>query len=416
MSGRKPSIRVPNLGSLVCCLAVLVSPSAVLAQDAIVHAARVLDGRGALLENVSIRIRDGRIADVRPRPGSPEDATYDLGDLTVLPGLIDTHVHIGWHFDSNGKTHSRAVEETLAQTALYGVENAYVTLMGGVTTVQSLGSATDADLRDWIARGTIPGPRILTSLRSVNARTGSAAEIRAFVTAQADAGADVVKVFASASIRDGGAPTLTLEQLHAACGQAAIHGLRSVVHAHGPESARRSIEAGCTTIEHGSLLDRATLELMAERGTYFDPNVDLIFRNYFENKERFLGIGNYTDEGFAQMERAAPSVLEVFKQALTIPDLNLVFGTDAVAGAHGRKRAGTGLSRHRGRSRCDGGDRLGNVACRRVARARGRDRRDCARHPSRLDRGGGRPAHRHHRARARAFRDEAWGGVLRAVT
>jgi adenine deaminase len=75
---------------------------------------------------------------------------------------------------------------------------------------------------------------------------------------------------------------------------------------------------------------------MAQRGTYFDPNIDLIFRNYFENKQKFLGVGNYTEEGFAQMERAVPSVLEVFKQALTIPDLKMVFGTDAVAGAHGR--------------------------------------------------------------------------------
>lgn len=329
-------IRARYVGTLVCGLALFVLPSVVSAQEVIVRTARVLDGRGAVLEDVSIRIRDGRIGDVGPTEGSSDAATYDLGDLTVLPGLIDTHVHIGWHFDANGKTHSAAVEETPGQTALYGVENAYVTLMGGVTTVQSLGASTDADLRDAIARGTIPGPRILTSLRSVNARTGVPDAIRAFVDEQADAGADVVKVFASASIRDGGAPTLTLEQLRAACGQATTRGLRSVVHAHGPESARRSVDAGCTTIEHGSLLDRDTLELMAANGIYFDPNVDLIFRNYFEHKQKFLGVGNYTEEGFAQMGRAAPSVLAVFKQALTIPGLNVVFGTDAVAGAHGR--------------------------------------------------------------------------------
>ncbi len=94
--------------------------------------------------------------------------------------------------------------------------------------------------------------------------------------------------------------------------------------------------AGCTVIEHGALLDSATLELMAAHATYYDPNIHLIFRNYFENKERFLSIGNYTEEGFAQMERAVPTALAVFQQALATPNLKVVFGTDAVAGAHGR--------------------------------------------------------------------------------
>ena len=77
------------------------------------------------------------------------------------------------------------------------------------------------------------------------------------------------------------------------------------------------------------------MSLMAERGVYFDPNTHLIFRNYFDNKASYLGIGNYNDEGFRQMELAVPSVLDVFKQGLQIPGLKMVFGTDAVAGAHG---------------------------------------------------------------------------------
>jgi imidazolonepropionase-like amidohydrolase len=146
----------------------------------------------------------------------------------------------------------------------------------------------------------------------------------------------VIKIFASKSIRDGGAPTMTQEQLDAACGEARAHHLRVAVHAHGVESARRAALAGCTSIEHGALLDAATLRLLAERGTWFDPNIDLVFRNYFENKQRFLGIGNYTEEGFEQMRRAVPQALAVFKQALKTPGLKIVFGTDAVAGSHGR--------------------------------------------------------------------------------
>jgi imidazolonepropionase-like amidohydrolase len=177
---------------------------------------------------------------------------------------------------------------------------------------------------------------VLTSLGSIGERTGSPEEIREAVQRFAADGADVIKIFASASIRVGGTPTLSQEQLDAACGEARAHGLRTAVHAHGPESAQRSVRAGCTVIEHGALLDDATLDMMAEHGTFYDPHIGLIFSNYFDNKDRYLGVGNYTEEGFAQMERAVPTALAVFKNALTKPTLKIVFGTDAVAGAHGR--------------------------------------------------------------------------------
>src|SRR6185295_5921803 len=92
----------------------------------------------------------------------------------------------------------------------------------------------------------------------------------------------------------------------------------------------------CTSLEHGTFLDAATLRYLAERGMYFDPNIDLVLRNYFENKPRFLGLGNYTVEGFAYMAKAIPKALAVFQQGLKTPGLKIVFGTDAVAGGHGR--------------------------------------------------------------------------------
>jgi imidazolonepropionase-like amidohydrolase len=160
--------------------------------------------------------------------------------------------------------------------------------------------------------------------------------LRAHVNRVADEGADVVKVFASQSIRTGGGPTMSQEQMNAICGEAKKRGLRVAVHAHGVESVVRAVNAGCTSIEHGALIDQPTLDLMAARGTYFDPNTDLIFRNYFENKAHYLGTPGYTEEGFEAMEKAVPRVLEVFKKALRTPKLKIVFGTDAVAGAHGR--------------------------------------------------------------------------------
>lgn len=299
-----------------------------------IRAGHVLDGRGGEVRDVIITIVDGRITSIRPGTGP---ATYDLGDLTLMPGGIDTHVHINWHFDADGKTHDATPrEESQAQAMLYAVENAAITLRSGITTVQSVGSRIDGDLRDFVARGSIAGPRILTSLGSISERTGPPDSMRAAVRRFKDQGADVIKVFASASIRDGGAATMTQAQLDAVCGEARAQGLRAVVHAHGPESARRSTLAGCTSIEHGALLDDATLDLMAEHHMFYDPNIGLVLQNYLDNRSKFEGVGNYNEEGFRYMEEAVPTALAVFRMALERPGLRIVFGTDAVAGAHGR--------------------------------------------------------------------------------
>lgn len=317
-------------------LAGLLAPSLLAAQGApiVLRAGQLLDGRGGSLRDATVVVEHGRITRVGEAAGP---VTYDLSGLTLLPGGIDTHVHLGWHFDADGKTHDAPeAEESPEQAMLYAVENAYATLMGGVTTVQSLGAPLDGDLRDFIARGVIPGPRVLTSLRSLSDRTGGPEQLRAAVRQLRAEGADVIKIFASASIRDGGAATMSQEQLDAACGEATRLGLRSAVHAHGPESAQRAARAGCTVIEHGALLDDATLDLLAERGTFWDPNIGLVLQNYLENRSQFEGVGNYNQEGFAHMERAVPVALEAFRKGLRRPALKIVFGTDAVAGSHGR--------------------------------------------------------------------------------
>jgi len=202
--------------------------------------------------------------------------------------------------------------------------------------VQSLGSQIDKTVRDAIARGVIPGPRILTAYRPIENNKLTPDQMRAAVDKLAADGADVVKVFASESIRTGGGPTMSQEQMNAICDEAKKHNLRVVVHAHGPESVRRAVLAGASSIEHGVLIGQPELDLMADHGTYFDPQLDLIFRNYFENKSRYLGTPGYTEEGFAAMHAAGPKALHVFQLGVKTPKLKIVFGTDAVAGAHGR--------------------------------------------------------------------------------
>jgi imidazolonepropionase-like amidohydrolase len=108
------------------------------------------------------------------------------------------------------------------------------------------------------------------------------------------------------------------------------------VHAHSAESAKAATLAGCTAIEHGAYVTDEVFELMAQHGTYYDPNIGLVLQNYLENKEKFLGIGNYNEQGFAFMEKGIAIVRETFQRALKHKDLKIVYGTDAVAGAHGR--------------------------------------------------------------------------------
>ena len=313
-------------------LAALLLSTPLSAKEIVIRAARLIDGRGGLFTNAAVVVDGTKIVRIDVHPTR---ADYDLGDRTLLPGGIDTHVHIGWHFDSAGRS-SNGENERAEESMLYGVENAYRTLMGGITTVQSLGAPSDKPLRDAVARGVIPGPRILTAIDPISDNKLTPDQIREAVRRLKSEGADVVKIFASESIRSGGGPTMSQEQMDAACGEAKLLGLRAAVHAHGPESVKRAVLAGCTSIEHGALIDQATLDLMAAHGTYFDPNIDLVFRNYFENKSHFIGIDNYTEEGFAQMAKAAPKALNVFQLGLRTKGLKIVFGTDAVAGSHGR--------------------------------------------------------------------------------
>ena len=317
---------------LVTC--VWVSLSAVLAAQSppiTIRAGTVLDGKGGVVRNAVLVVRGSKIERVGPASGP---ATYDFQRLTVLPGMIDVHVHIAWHFGPDGKLSQRR-DEPQPEAMGYTLENAYETLMGGFTTVQSVGSPIDQPARDAIARGVIPGARILTSIGAITNPKMSVEEIRERIRQFKAEGADLVKIFASASIRTGGKQTLSDEQIEAACGEAKAEGLRTLVHVYGADTIKTVIKAGCTEIEHGAFIDEEGLKLAAEHGTYFDPNIFLVTDNYLSHRRNYEGIGSYNDEGFAAMEKSLPIYLAMFKRALQVKGLKIVFGTDAVAGAFG---------------------------------------------------------------------------------
>jgi len=300
----------------------------------IIAASTVLDGKGGTLRDVRITVAGSKIAAITPGTAGPAD--YDLRGLTVLPGWIDAHVHITWIFGKDGK--NAGTEGTTQEDAYKALSNAWLTLMAGFTTVQSVGSPNDVPLRDAIAHGILPGPRILTAVQPLEGKgeaTGTPDEIRAFVRKQKADGADLIKIFASKSIRLGGGMTLSQEQLNAACDEAKKQGLRTLVHAY-KDAVRAATLAGCTEIEHGTLATDDDLKLMAEKGVYFDPQCGLVLENYLAYKDKYLGTSGYTEAGFEAMEKIIPMDHEIVQQAVRTPGLRMVFGTDAVAGAHGR--------------------------------------------------------------------------------
>jgi imidazolonepropionase-like amidohydrolase len=295
-----------------------------------IHAARVLDGRGATIENGVIEVRGAKIVAIDQRPGP---YTYDYPTGTVLPGMIDVHVHLNWYFGPNGRYGERNLLAGYAPDAI--LANARATLLAGFTTVQSVGSRGDKPLREAIAAGTVVGPRLLTSLDQIQGGTRTPDQLRQMVQRVKADGGDLIKFFASASIRDGGTMNVTQEQIDAVCGEANALGLRSLVHAHSSDSVIAAVKAGCTEIEHGLFADDAAIKAMADAHVYFDPNIGLVLQNYLENKDRYLGSGNFTEEGFAAMEKTLVNRDVVFQKALAA-GIKMPLGTDAVAGAHGQ--------------------------------------------------------------------------------
>ena len=319
---------------LIVIVTLLLLPAMGYAQDRIVlQTGTLLDGTGKILHNQQIVIESGKISSIGPGKAR---ADYDLSALTVMPGWIDTHIHLQWHMNAEAK--AVADNKDPQEMLLYSEADAWMTLQGGFTTVQSVGSSWDAPVRDRIKEGALPGPRVLTSLTQIQAGTGegdqrhvfTVEELRAMVRKAKADGADVIKLFATSGLGAGGGQTMSNEQIEAVCSEAKAVGLRAVVHAIGDSGARAAVDAGCSSIEHGTFVSDATLDAMAKRGTWFDPNM-LVLHNYLDKRESY----NFTDAQLATIEKGIAPTADVLHRARQ-HGVKLVFGTDAVAGAHGR--------------------------------------------------------------------------------
>ncbi len=316
----------------------LAAASPVLAQDSIlIRAGLLVDGKGGVQRNAVVTVDGAKIARVSPAGATgAQRVAYDFPGLTLLPGFIDTHVHLNYHFGPDGRY--MVGEEPPQRLALYAAENAYVTLMAGFTTVQSIGAPVDVELRSAIARGLLPGPRVLTSIVGFRGKDleMTPEQVRAWVRKVAAQGADLIKVYATKSIREGGGQTMSDAQIEAACTEAKAVGKRIWVHAHGASAIRTASNAGCTAVAHGSQATDVEFAMMVKSGMFFEPNIGLVSQNYLDHKARYLGIGNYDEEGFAYTEKGIAVKLAMFKNAIKHKGLKILMGTDAVAGAHGQ--------------------------------------------------------------------------------
>jgi imidazolonepropionase-like amidohydrolase len=254
---------------------------------------RVIDGRGGVRERATVLIQDGRIAllDDDRAVSTPRGTTkLDLGGMTVLPGLIDCHVHLCLGGDPDVVRTIR--EESPGLTLLKAAGFARATLEAGFTTVRDLGFRDHAvfALKEAIAKGLLPGPRIMAAglaicmtgghARFIGREADGPSEVIAAVREQLAAGADVIKFIASGGVLTPGtspeAPQFTPEELAAGMAEARRAGRRVAAHAHGAEGMKQAITAGAHSIEHATLMDDEAAALMREHDIFMVPTLSAL--------------------------------------------------------------------------------------------------------------------------------------------
>ncbi len=351
-----------NLSSgLLVVVAVAMSGSELTAQEVTaIRAGRLVDvERGEIRRDQLILIRNDRIEAIQPGSARPPSGAklVDLSRYTVLPGLIDCHSHLIGEVGLADVL--LPLERSGAQEAFSGVRNARATLLAGFTTVRDVGTYrafTDVALRDAIADGTVPGPRMAVAGAYVTVSTGggelvgaapdvalpaefrfgvanSADQVRERVRVLLNGGADFIKVIATGAVltrgTKPGVSEYTEEQIRAAVEQAAEYGTYVAAHAHGAEGIKRAVRAGVRSIEHGSLIDDEGIALMKERGTWLVADIyngDYIATAGKEQKwpEEFLRKNQETTEA----QRAG------FRKAVAA-GVKIAYGTDSGVYPHG---------------------------------------------------------------------------------
>ncbi len=328
------------------------------AQTTVLECARLVDvERGRLVEDQEILIENNLITSVGTNVGADGDVNRIQLD-TCLPGLMDMHVHLTGQLSRNG--YIRRFQSNAADLALLASHFANITLQAGFTTVRNLGDSFNVTvaLRDAIDQGVATGPRIFTAAKTIATTGGhgdptngfrkdlmgdpgpedgvinSPEDARKAVRQRYKDGADLIKITATGGVlslaKSGQNPQFTLEELEAVVRAAKDYGMAVAAHSHGTDGMKRAVEAGVTSVEHGTFMDDEVMALMKRRGTYYVPTI---------SAGKFVAEKAEEDDYFPAVVRpkaasVGPQIEETFAKAYA-RGITIAFGTDAGVSPHG---------------------------------------------------------------------------------
>ncbi len=347
--------------SLITLLGSLVLAAGIANADTLIHAGRLIDGDAdRALTEVTVRVSGDTITGIErgyTLPGD-DDTVIDLEDQTVLPGLMDMHVHLTGQYSPRSNLNRFILNE--ADYAFDAAMYAKRTLEAGFTVVRNLGDAFNVTvaLRKAIEAGDVPGPRIFTAAKGLASTGGhgdptngwaahfgadpgpkdgvvnSPQDARKAVRQRYKDGADWIKITATGGVlsvaKSGQNPQFTDEELKAIVATATDYGMRVAAHAHGTEGMKRAVIAGVASIEHGTYMSEEVMQLMKDRGTYFVPTI--LAGNWVAEKAKIDGF--FPELVRPKAAAIGPVIKSTFARAYEL-GVPIVFGTDTGVSAHG---------------------------------------------------------------------------------
>ena len=329
--------------------------------DTLIHAGKMIDGISvAVIENVTLRIKESKIQKIEAGfiDPDPNDTLIDLRDQTVLPGLIDTHVHLTGEYNENSR-----LKRFISNEADYALDSALYakkTLEAGFTVVRNLGDTYNVTiaLNKAIKSNKVPGPMIFTAGKTLSSTGGhgdptngwakiimgnpgpnegivnGVEDARKAVRQRYKDGADWIKITATGGVlsvaKSGENPQFTDDELTAIVETAKDYGMRVAAHAHGSEGMKRAVLAGVASVEHGTYMNREIMDLMIDRGTYYVPT--LLASDWVAEKAEIDGF--FPELVRPKAAEIGPVALGTFTEAYNY-GVSIVFGTDTGVSAHG---------------------------------------------------------------------------------